>query len=106
MISRAAFAASAALLLAACGAQRYEDLGAFIRAQEDAGFVRLGSFGDVEWPAEVVDERTSPDSIQFTEPGGTPRDYTGFDGYTLKVVRLKGRKGREMALVFRSKTKR
>lgn len=89
--------------IAACAKSEYESEAAFLRAQEEAGFVRLGTFGRVEWPATVVEERTANNEISLTAPNGTPHTYPGYDGYTLKAVRLKGANGAEVAFVLRSK---
>jgi len=94
------------LVLAACGesAKTYDSFGALIKAQEEAGFVRLGTFGD-SWPATIKDEKTARDEISFTRSDGTPHTYPGYTGYTLKVIRLESADGEETLIVFRSKEK-
>ena len=96
------------LALAACGEpqqKEFDSFGALMKAQKQAGFVWLGTFGD-SWPATVVEERTAEDEISFTRSNGTPHTYPGYTGYTLKVVRLKAKDGEEVLIVFRSKEKR
>jgi hypothetical protein len=91
--------------LAACGGQKtYSSFGELMRAQEEDGFVLLGSFGD-SWPATIVEEREARDEISFTRANGTPHRYPGYTGYILRVVRLKGKDGGEGLFVFRSKEK-
>ena len=91
--------------LAACGGKKtFSGLGELTRAQEEDGFVLLGSFGD-SWPATIVEEREAKDEISFTRADGTPHRYPGYTGYVLKVVRLKGKDGGEGLYVFRSREK-
>ena len=43
----------------------------------------------------------SLDQISFTRQDGTRHSYTGFEGFTLKMIRLQGR-NEEVIVVFRS----
>jgi len=89
--------------LAACGGKStYSGPGEFVQAQEKQGFVLIGQFGS-SWPATVVEEKEARDKISFTRGDGTPHTYPGYTGFTLKVVRLRGKDGDEVILVFRSK---
>ena len=96
------------VMLAGCAKARTEfpDFGSFHAAQTDAGYVVLGSFDPVTWPAKIVEERTQEDEISFTRPNGTPHKYSGYDGYTLKLVRLRGADGEEAVCLYRSRDKR
>lgn len=97
----------------ACAEQSIElpefpDLASFKKAQQEAGFVVIGNFEKMKiaWPATVVEERTAKDEISFIRADGGKNSYPGFDGYTLKVLRLRGAKGKESVRVYRSKNKR
>lgn len=77
----------------------------FLAAQEKQGFVKIGRF-DASWPAQYVCELVGEDQISFDRQDGTPHSYRGFDGYRLKVVRLRDANGREPMYVLRSQSKR
>jgi len=104
-------AIAALVLVAACAKndgnkrKRFESAADFKRAQQEAGFVLLGSFGDCQWPAAVELERTQAGSISFTTEKGASHGYPGYAGYTMKYVRLKGRDGRPAHFVLRSEKK-
>ncbi|MHC4550388.1 MAG: hypothetical protein ACYTEZ_16590 [Planctomycetota bacterium] len=90
-------------VLVACGGKEtYSGLGELVQAQTDEGFVVLGQFGS-SWPATVVEEREARDVISFTRANGTPHNYPGYAGFTLKLMRLEGEDGGEVILVLRSK---
>ena len=76
----------------------------FLAHQERRGFVKIGQF-DASWPAEYVSELIGEDEIAFARRDGTPHRYSGFDGYRLKVVRLRDAQGREPLFVLRSQFK-
>ncbi len=76
----------------------------FLAAQEKQGFVKIGRF-DASWPAEYVCELEGEDQISFNRQDGTPHNYHGFEGYRLKVVRLRDAHGREPMSVLRSQFK-
>lgn len=80
--------------------ERYASLVDLEHQQRESGFVKIGRFGS-DWPARVVEITTSRDQISFTRQNGTRHSYTGFEGFTLKMIRLLGRNG-EVIVVFRS----
>lgn len=94
------------LFLAACGevGHSFKDFQALQTDQEKRGFVFLGRF-DEAWPAEITEIRMAKDSIQFTRQDGTPHNYSGFEGYELKLIHLKGEGDKQTIVLFRSKEK-
>jgi len=70
------------------------------KQQRGFGFVRIGSFGK-DWPARVVEMIASRDQLSLIRQDGTRHSYTGFEGFTLKMIRLQGR-NEEVIVVFRS----
>jgi len=72
-------------------------------AQRQAGFVRVGMFGNV-WPARIVEIFDDRDGIRFVRGDGTPHSYNDFDGYCMRVVRLR-QGGAETLAVYRSQIK-
>jgi hypothetical protein len=80
--------------------QRFAALAELKEQQRESGYVWIGNFGK-DWPARVVEITTSRDQISFTRKNGTRHSYTGFAGYTLKMIRLQGR-DEEVIVVFRS----
>lgn len=103
-----AFLALALLFfLPACGevGRRFKDFQELQKAQEKNGFVFLGRF-DEAWPAEITEIRMAKDSIQFKRLDGTPHDYSGFQGYELKLIHLKGKGDKQTIVLFRSKEKK
>ncbi len=96
------------VMLAMCSKRQTEfaNFKEFQDAQTEAGYVRVASFEPVKWPAKIVEERTADDEISFHRPNGTPHKYAGYDGYTLKFIRLRGADGEEAVCVYRSKSKR
>jgi hypothetical protein len=79
----------------------YANLSALNAAQKKAGYVPIGRFGK-SWPAVVVEEREQDDRIEFKRSNGQPHIYQGFDGYRLKMIRLRSRSGAEVVAVYRS----
>jgi len=94
-------------LVAACAGKdtKFESAADFKQAQQEAGFVLLGSFGGCEWPAVIEEERTQEGSISFRTDEGASHGYPGYAGYTMKFVRLKGSDGKKAYYVLRSKEK-
>lgn len=84
---------------------RYASLEELAADQQAAGYVRTGYFGQ-HWPATVVEIDTDDDGIRFVRKNGTPHNYTGFDGYRMKMVRLDASGDRETIVVFRSAERR
>ena len=83
---------------------RYASLKELVADQDAAGFVRIGYFGKF-WPARVAEIATDRDGISFVRQNGTMHNYTKFNGYGMKMVRLKAG-AKETIVVFRSKSKR
>jgi hypothetical protein len=83
---------------------RFRSLKELVAHQQSAGFVRVGLFGAV-WPAKVAEVQIEQDRISFVRGDGTRHNYNRFDGYTMKMVRLK-QDGQETIVVFRSENKR
>jgi hypothetical protein len=75
--------------------------GEFLAAQKQHGYLLIGKF-DTSWPATYLDELTAEDGISFVRRDGTPHQYRGYDGYRLKVVRLRDAAGGEPIIVLRS----
>ncbi len=84
--------------------ERYASLNELVADQEAAGFVRTGYFGKF-WPATVAEIATDRDGISFVRQNGTKHNYTKFDGYNMKMVRLRAG-NKETIVVFRSLSKR
>jgi hypothetical protein len=76
----------------------------FLKSDKAERYVLVGRF-DENWPAAFVDEKVAIDGISFVRQDGTPHEYNGFDGYRLKVVRLRDEAGREPMIVLRSQFK-
>ena len=84
--------------------ERYASLKELAADQNAAGFVRVGYFGKF-WPATVAEIAVDRDRISFVRQNGTRYNYTKFNGYGMKMVRLKAG-AKETIVVFRSKSKR
>ena len=76
----------------------------FLQSKKAERYVLVGRF-DESWPAAFVDEKVAEDGISFVRQDGTQHEYNGFDGYRLKVVRLRDDAGREPMIVLRSQFK-
>ena len=85
--------------------ERYASLEELVADQRAAGYLRTGYFGN-HWPAMVIEVQTDDDGIRFIRRDGTPHNYTGFEGYRMKVVHLSGPGELETIVVFRSADKR
>jgi hypothetical protein len=83
--------------------ERYASLEELVAGQEAAGFVRTGYFGKF-WPARVAEIATDKNKISFVRQNGTRHNYSKFDGYKMKMVRLKAG-ANETIIVFRSRVK-
>lgn len=84
--------------------ERYASLEELVADQRAAGYLRTGYFGN-HWPALVIEIQTDDDGIRFIRRDGTPHNYTGFEGYLMKVVHLRGPGEQETIVVFRSADK-
>lgn len=97
---------SSLLLLAcllACGQKtEFDSAAEFEREMKEDGWVKIAAFGDPAWPARIVDEHRSRGTISFRGPDGTPREYQGFGGYELRVLRLEGEGGSRAIMLYRS----
>lgn len=76
----------------------------FLDYQNGIGYVFLGKF-DAAFPAVISAVENSRNSITFTLANGMKHNYGGFDGYALKVVRLRKLSGGETVFVLRSAEK-
>jgi len=85
--------------------ERYASLEDLVADQQAAGYIRTGYFGK-HWPATVIEIQTDDDGIRFVRRNGTSHNYTGFNGYHMKVVHLSGPGEQETIVVFRSANKR
>ena len=84
--------------------ERYDSLDELVIDQRAAGYLKIGYFGK-NWPATVAEIKNDNDRIAFVKRDGTKHNYTGFDGYRMKAVRLNAGE-RETIVVFRSEKKR
>jgi hypothetical protein len=80
--------------------QRFQSLDELVNNQLTAGYVRTGYFGK-QWPATVTEVATDIHKISFVRQDGTKHTYRKFDGYKMKMVRLKSGE-KETIVVFRS----
>ncbi len=83
---------------------RYASLDELVADQLAAGYLRTGYFGK-HWPARVTEIAADRDGISFLRQNGTRHNYTKFDGYSMKMVRLMAG-DQETIVVFRSAEKR
>lgn len=82
----------------------FPSLDALRAAQQKAGFVSVGRFGN-RWPATVTEVLAGRDGISFVRGDGTRHEYTGFEGYRMQVVRLAAADRSEVMVVFRAESK-
>jgi hypothetical protein len=78
----------------------YASLEELEQAQQQDGYAKVGTFGK-DWPARIVEVARSRDRLTFARQDGTRHSYNGFEGHTLKMIRLQGRHS-EVIIVFRS----
>lgn len=90
--------------MASSSASTFASEAEFLAAQEKQGFIKIGRF-DASWPAQYLCELLGKDQISFHRQDGTPHSYRGYEGYRLKVVRLRDASGGEPMYVLRSQTK-
>lgn len=83
--------------------RRFESELELLQFQSGIGYVFLGKFDD-KFPAEISSVQTAWDFVEFQLRNGVRHNYKGYDGYGLKVVRLKNAGG-ESVFVFRTAEK-
>ncbi|MHC4958531.1 MAG: hypothetical protein ACYTGN_09150 [Planctomycetota bacterium] len=98
----------ALLFVTACGTKQTEFAteGEFMSVMKAEGWVKLGTFADIKWPAHITAEKHGRDEISFLSPEGVSHTYPGYTGYDMRVVRLVGKEGAVAVRVFRSAEKR
>jgi hypothetical protein len=84
--------------------EHYASLKELVSDQQAAGYVRTGYFGKF-WPATVAEITSDQNGISFVRQNGTRHNYTKFDGYDMKMVRLRAG-AKETIVVFRSQSRR
>lgn len=87
--------------LKALNSNEFSSLSALNAQQQSEGFVPVGRFGE-SWPANIIEVREHDDSIKFKRSNGQPHIYQGFEGYRLRMIRLKSKSGEEVIVVYRS----
>ena len=92
----------------ACAGEKSEFATAseFQAAMKEQGWAKLGSFGDLKWPARMTGGQRAMNEISFRTPDGVPHKYPGYTGYELRVVELSGVDGTKGVFVYRSDEKR
>ncbi len=91
------------LILSACGADHrtYDSEFDFVTTQREEGWAVIGSFGK-SWPARTEKTITGYAEIEFARDNGTPHQYGTFEGYDLKVIKMRDEQGQEVIRVLRS----
>lgn len=82
---------------------RYASPEAMVADLDIAGFVRTGYFGKY-WPATVAEIAADIGEISFVRQAGTRHNYWNFDGYDMRMIRLRAG-DKETIVVFLSKMK-
>jgi hypothetical protein len=95
---------TASLTIRLVRGERFASFDDLVGDQQAAGYVKIDAFGD-NWPATVTEIATDRDEIKFIRQDGTQHHFTKFDGYEMKMVRLRAG-NKESILVFRSLNKR
>ncbi|MCB1182896.1 hypothetical protein KDM41_05645 [bacterium] len=80
---------------------RYATEADFVRAVTTDGWQVIGRFGEA-WPARVAETSDGYGTITFAGPDGMRQTYQGYEGYELRVVRLRAGDGTESVRVLRS----
>jgi len=86
------------------GPQRFANLAELTSHQKKKGYVMIEHFGD-GWPAQVVTERQYHDKVTIILANSEAYDFDDFDGYRLRVIKLKGQHNAEIVVVCRSQEK-
>ena len=84
--------------------QRFADLAALTAYEQKEGYVMIEHFGEA-WPAEVVTERQYHDTVNVILASSEAYRFDEFDGYKLRVIKLKGQRSAEIVVVYRSQEK-
>ena len=84
--------------------ERYANLAELTSHQKKEGYVMIGHFGDA-WPAEVLTERHYHDKVNIILVNSETHIFDDFDGYKLRVIKLKGKRNTEIVVVCRSQEK-
>jgi len=72
--------------------------------EKGEGYVMVDHLGG-GWPAVLQTERLFHDKVEVILANGEVHDYDDFQGYKLKVVKLKGEGNAEIVVVYRSEKK-
>ncbi|MHC4338757.1 MAG: hypothetical protein ACYSX0_00905 [Planctomycetota bacterium] len=84
--------------------QRFTNLAELTSHQKEEGYVLIDHFGDA-WPAQVVTQRQYHDRINIILDNSEAYRFDDFDGYKLRVIKLKGKRNAEIVVVYRSMEK-
>ena len=72
--------------------------------QKKKGYVMVEHFGEA-WPATVVTERQYRDDVEIILANNEAHYFDEFEGYKLRVIKLKGKRNAELVVVYRSQEK-
>ena len=86
------------------GPERFANLAELTSHEKEEGYVMIEHFGDA-WPAEVVTERQYHDKVAVILANSETYRFDEFDGYKLKVIKLRGAHNAEIVVVYRSQEK-
>ena len=84
--------------------QRFANLAELTAYQKKKGFVMIEHFGE-GWPAEVVTERRYHDKVDVILANSEAHAFDDYEGYELRVIKLKGKHNAQLVVVFRSEEK-
>jgi hypothetical protein len=84
--------------------ERFANLAELTSHQKKEGYVIIEHFGDA-WPAEVVTERYYHDEVNIILANSEAYRFDDFDGYKLRVIKLRGERNAEIVVVCRSQEK-
>ena len=84
--------------------EQFANLAELTSHQKEKGYVMIGHFGDA-WPAEVVTQNQYRDCVNVILANSEAYRFDDFDGYKLRVIKLKGERNAEIVVVFRSQEK-
>lgn len=66
----------------------YGNRSELLKAQKNQGYVLVGSFGRLDWPAIVVGGDRGQGGVDFVTADGQPHQYRGFSG-PMKALHLR-----------------